>query len=230
MNSKDSAKYWEQDSLRPIVSPSLLCADFACLKDEIDRVPSASWLHFDVMDGHFVPNLSFGAPLIKAMRPRSEAFFDVHIMATEQENFLDAILEAGADCVTIHGEADPHVRELLQKIKDHGCRAGIALCPDTPATFINEVIDMIDLVLVMGVNPGFGGQAFMDNQLDKIAEIKSIITKSGRSVLLSVDGGVKLTNAPGIVAKGADVLVVGTAIFGAADADKAVQAFASIKG
>ncbi len=199
----------------PLISPSILSADFARLGEEVRAVDAAGadWIHVDVMDGHFVPNLTIGPGVVKALRPHSAKPFDVHLMIEPVDLFLEAFAAAGADIITFHPEAGPHAHRTVQAIKALGKQAGIALNPATPAKMLDYLIDDIDLVLVMSVNPGFGGQSFISSQLRKIEAVRKMIDKSGRRVHLEVDGGVDLVTAPQCVSAGADVLVAGTATF-----------------
>lgn len=200
---------------QPLISPSILSADFAQLGAEIAAIDAAGadWIHVDVMDGHFVPNLTLGPPIIKALRGHSKKPFDVHLMINPVDPFIAAYADAGADVITIHAEAGAHVHRSLQLIRSLGKNAGIALNPGTPAKMIEYLIDSVDLVLVMTVNPGFGGQSFIESQLAKISAVRRMIEKSGRDIHLQVDGGVNIETAPRVLAAGADVLVAGTACF-----------------
>ena len=197
------------------ISPSILAADFACLGDEVTAICEAGcdYVHVDVMDGHFVPNLTIGPGVVKAIKPHANKPLDVHLMISPVDSFIDLFTEAGADIITFHPEAGPHPHRTVQAIKAAGCKAGISLNPATPIAALEELIDDIDLILVMSVNPGFGGQKFIKTQLDKIRRIRDLITSTGRQIELEVDGGVNSENAEEIIAAGADVLVAGTAVF-----------------
>ena len=197
------------------IAPSILSADFAQLGEEVRRIETAGadWVHIDVMDGHFVPNLTIGPMVVKALRPHSTLPFDVHLMISPVDNFLDAFAAAGADIITVHPEAGPHIHRSVQHIKSLGKQAGVSLNPATPAKMLDYLIDDIDLVLVMSVNPGFGGQSFISSQLRKIEAVRKMIDKSGRDIRLEVDGGIVAATAPLAIAAGADVLVAGTATF-----------------
>jgi ribulose-phosphate 3-epimerase len=199
----------------PLIAPSILSADFAKLGEEVRAIDEAGadWIHIDVMDGHFVPNLTIGPGVVKALRPHSKKPFDVHLMISPVDPFLDDFAEAGADLITVHPEAGPHLHRTIQRIKALGKKAGVSLNPATAPDVVDYVLDQIDLVLVMSVNPGFGGQKFIGSQLGKIEAIASKIAKSGRSIELEVDGGIDPENARRAVDAGATVLVAGTAAF-----------------
>ncbi|MEZ5892891.1 MAG: ribulose-phosphate 3-epimerase [Parvularculaceae bacterium] len=200
---------------RVLIAPSILSADFARLGEEIAAVAAAGadYIHVDVMDGHFVPNLTIGPMVVKAARGATKLPFDVHLMISPVDPFIDAFAEAGADILTVHPEAGPHLHRTLQRIKAKGVKAGAALNPATPASVLEPVIDDLDLILVMSVNPGFGGQKFISSQLRKIEAARKMIDKSGRDILLEVDGGVDPQTAPQVIAAGAEVLVAGSAVF-----------------
>jgi len=201
------------------IAPSILSADFARLGEEVAAAAhaGADWLHIDVMDGHFVPNLTIGPVVVSAVKKRTRLPLDVHLMIEEPDRYLNAFADAGADWLTVHAEADVHLHRTVQRIKDLGMKAGVSLNPATPLEMLQYVLSDIDLVLLMSVNPGFGGQSFIPFMLDKIRRLRDMITASASAALISVDGGIKVDNARTVANAGADVLVMGSAFFGEPD-------------
>jgi len=212
------------------VSPSILAADFINLSKEVLNInkSKAGWLHCDVMDGVFVPNLSIGFPVIESLKKNSSKPLDVHLMIVEPEKFIDRFCSIGIDILTVHAEACRHLQRAIQQIKENGTKAGVALNPHTPVETLSEVISEIDFVLIMSVNPGFGGQKFIENTYDKVDKLKKLISLSNSSALIQVDGGIDLTNARKLYDHGVNILVSGTSVFHTADPSKAVNDLLSV--
>ncbi len=206
-----------------IIAPSILAADFARLGDEVRAIDAAGadWIHIDVMDGHFVPNISFGTPIMQSIRGVTKKPFDVHLMIAPVDPYLESFARAGADVITVHAEAGPHLDRSLQAIRAMGKKAGVSLNPATPASVLGHVLDRLDLILVMSVNPGFGGQAFIPAMLDKISELREMTR--GRNIDIEVDGGIGVENAGEIVRAGANALVAGSSIFKTQDYAAAIK-------
>ncbi len=207
-------------ALTPVIAPSILSADFARLGEEVDAVlaAGADWVHFDVMDNHYVPNLTIGPLVCEALRKHGvNAPIDVHLMVKPVDRLIPDFAAAGASCITFHPEASEHIDRTLSLIGDHGCQAGLVFNPATPLHYLDHVLDKLDLVLIMSVNPGFGGQRFIPHALDKLRAVRARIEASGRPIRLEIDGGVKVENIGEIAAAGADTFVAGSAIFGAGD-------------
>lgn len=203
----------------PIISPSVLAADFANLQSEVEMLNGSDcdWLHIDIMDGVFVPNISFGIPVTKAINNHAKKPLDVHLMIEKPESYVEAFKKAGAEILTVHYEACSHLHRNIQQIKSLGCKAGVALNPHTPIELLKDIINDIDLVCIMSVNPGFGGQKFIENTYKKVESLKELILKSNSSAIIEIDGGVNEANAPKLLKSGADVLVAGSFVFNSTD-------------
>ncbi|MCT4631716.1 MAG: ribulose-phosphate 3-epimerase [Firmicutes bacterium] len=212
------------------LSPSILSADFGNLLEDIRKVESegVEYLHIDVMDGHFVPNISFGAVVMKSIKDNVKTPMDVHLMIENPDMYIDEFVKNGADIITVHQEATIHLHRTIQKIKDAGVKAGVSLNPATPLSTIEEVLPFVDMVLIMSVNPGFGGQSFIETSLDKIKRLRKMIDDKGLDIIIEVDGGVKVSNVKEVVDAGADLVVAGSAIFGKDDIPEAVRSFRKV--
>jgi ribulose-phosphate 3-epimerase len=214
-----------------VIAPSILASDFAKLGEEARAMQAAGadWLHIDVMDGHFVPNITIGPDIVKALRPHVSIPFDVHLMIAPADPYLEAFRNAGADWISVHPESGPHLARTLQRIRELGAKPGVVLNPGTPIAAVEECLDLVDLILVMSVNPGFGGQSFLTSQLSKIERLRKLIDSSGREIVLEVDGGVTPLTAPQCIAAGATALVAGTAAFKGGP-DRYAANIAALKG
>lgn len=208
-----------------IISPSVLSADFLNLGRDIQMLneSDAEWIHLDIMDGQFVPNISFGIPIVSAVRKATNKICDVHLMIERPETYIEAFRKAGADILTLHYEANRHLHRAMQQIRDTGMKAGVVLNPHTPVELLRDLLPYLDLVLLMSVNPGFGGQKFIPQSLDKVRRLREMIDRRGYPVLIEVDGGVNTENAESLFNAGADVLVAGSAVFGSKDPKAAIR-------
>ncbi|NME81732.1 ribulose-phosphate 3-epimerase [Clostridium sp. SM-530-WT-3G] len=208
------------------IAPSILSADFSKLGEDIERIDKggADFIHIDVMDGSFVPNISFGLPVIKSIRNRTDKVFDVHLMIDNPANYIDAFIEAGADLLTIHYEADRHIDRTINYIKSKGKMAAVALNPGTPVCVLKDIINSLDMVLIMSVNPGFGGQKFIPYSLDKIREVKEMSKEGNPNLLIQVDGGIGKDNVKSVIEAGANVIVAGSAVFNSGDISENIKA------
>lgn len=214
-----------------LISPSLLSADFGCLKDDIEKINNseADWLHIDIMDGVFVPNISFGFPVLKYVAQLCNKPLDVHLMIVQPEKFIKEVKDLGTMMMNVHYETCPHLHRVIQQIKDNGMKAGVTLNPATPVSVLTDIICDVDMVLLMSVNPGFGGQKFIPNTLNKVLQLKELIKKSGSDALIEIDGGVNLETGKQLVDAGADILVAGNAVFKAPDMTAMIHDLKNLK-
>ena len=219
--------------MKKLIAPSILSADFSRLKQELASVEAAGadYIHIDVMDGHFVPNITIGPFIVEAIKRSTKVPLDVHLMIERPEDYIKSFRSAGADIITIHAEATVHLHRLVQSIKEEGARAGVSINPGTPVEAIEEVLDCVDLVLVMSVNPGFGGQQFIPHSIEKIKKLRKMLDERGLKTILEVDGGVKVSNIKKVSMAGADMFVAGSAVFGSTNYKKTIEAMRKeIKG
>ncbi len=212
------------------LAPSILAADFANLQRDIELIDKAGaqWVHIDIMDGHFVPNITFGPPVVKAIRPHTKRVFDVHLMIEEPDKYIKDFYDAGADIITVHAEACTHLHRTIQGIKELGLKAGVSLNPATDLSILNYVLEDLDMVLIMSVNPGFGGQSFIESSIRKIETLKTMINKTGKDIDIQVDGGIGLANVKDVIDAGATSIVAGSAVFNTEDPAKTVGDFLEI--
>jgi ribulose-phosphate 3-epimerase len=218
--------------MSPIIAPSLLSSDFANLEKEIKMLnkSQADWIHLDIMDGHFVPNLTFGMPVIRAIKRVAQKPLDVHLMIEKPERYIADFKAAGADCLSVHWEACTHLHRTIHQIKDLDMLAGVAINPHTPVAFLEDIINDVDFVVIMSVNPGFGGQRFISNSIKRVKELRKLIDKHKSDAMIEIDGGVDLENAPILVDAGADILVAGNTVFGSENPIEAIRSLKGIEG